>query len=1040
MPPKRDKKDRKGSTEADDMNKPQPPNIFLYIQLAGIGQLPTTINPLELHMEQGGSVIVKCVEQYNTEGIILQDEFLARPTYTLIFQQDNLDRINHAADNPLLIKLYMRKSDGISFYGEEEEMEEEKNIETMLKALLNEVDSSSQEKDDADMFNEKEELVLLCVGYLDVIKLFGHHRSMMREELFLYPVPNVPNELRSTVHSEWHLYTLVPIAKELSFNNLAFITFESIYNLKEEYSLDTSSFNVQLSFRSTTPIARNEYHVIPWCSFNGFTEDYITNQNNYLLFESFRNSIDLSYCTGLKSTMEVQLHKLFSQLMRSEDLDVDFDAISIQYDLALICNTFHRFILTLDMSNMLFNAFAWRRYVILVEAFQAVPEEKKKGAKKLSPKAPKQKIFEGILDPSIMLFPGVQTIRFAVELKYLGTKKKVVKSKRVTTINEPISQKDSRLNNVESEGATFAIIRLCLLAPLGETYNELKVFRDSFISQNRLLHCNLQPPEPSKITLSEIQRENYVRFDAFIRDTMRYIVDKNVHSVEEKRGNFCCVLQNLTNVLLKVVGSDFNMRTHTKTNAEFTNLCAVAFNELESRIHKILNKIEEEGLEELVKDRHQKVELLLDNMNTIKLLNAVGDKRMSTYFYEKEKSRGGPLFEFYDLIAKMERAEYVIAKEFFKTSKILSSNHEYFAGWIHIFLNYVDTRDDPDPTTAANANECLLNSITQYAEKYGRQLDGWILLYCYYKRFDYAPGFTYARWRLEEQLGRRQPRINEAEAPFSLWGLLLNMNPEFNTKRGTMFFKCFKMFVRLGLFEFGQVIFDEVQEQCEEVDRYLINTQLKILLNQLDEGFQPVEYGGGEDNCEEEEMSPQAAFVAQLNGNIEYHRGNLEKAASYYERIMDQSPEGDARDNYLLSKLRLAYISFEMDNFDQTINALSQSFHGNLLTLVCNYLMGKAYYKVDELNKALECFISCTRFRTHVPNIWGFLALINLQLGNNLNAINCWKYARIDPTKPITDETIFEELNLIDVDSIDLYIDVPESGSSLSSSVSSGDE
>lgn len=62
------------------------------------------------------------------------------------------------------------------------------------------------------------------------------------------------------------------------------------------------------------------------------------------------------------------------------------------------------------------------------------------------------------------------------------------------------------------------------------------------------------------------------------------------------------------------------------------------------------------------------------------------------------------------------------------------------------------------------------------------------------------------------------------------------------------------MFVRLGLYEFGQVIFDEVQEQCDEVDRYLINTQLKILLNQLDGDFQPVEYGGGEDTCEEEEM------------------------------------------------------------------------------------------------------------------------------------------------------------------------------------------
>jgi len=129
---------------------------------------------------------------------------------------------------------------------------------------------------------------------------------------------------------------------------------------------------------------------------------------------------------------------------------------------------------------------------------------------------------------------------------------------------------------------------------------------------------------------------------------------------------------------------------------------------------------------------------------------------------------------------------------------------------------------------------------------------------------------------------------------------------------------------------------------------------------------------------------------------MEYHRGNWEKAAAYYERIMDQpSADDDGRDNYMLSKLRLAYISFEMNNYDQTINALSESFHGNLLSLVCNYLMGKAHYRLGELNKALECFITCTKFQTHVPNVWGFLALINLQLGNNLNAINCWKYARV---------------------------------------------
>lgn len=176
------------------------------------------------------------------------------------------------------------------------------------------------------------------------------------------------------------------------------------------------------------------------------------------------------------------------------------------------------------------------------------------------------------------------------------------------------------------------------------------------------------------------------------------------------------------------------------------------------------------------------------------------------------------------------------------------------SGWIRIFLNYVDTRDDPDPSISANANECLLNSISQNAEIYGRQLDGWILLYCYYKRFNYAPGFTYARWRLEDQLNNQQPRISDAETPVSLWGLSMNICPEFKTSRGSMFFKCFKMFVRLGLFEFGQVIFDEVQQECDEVDRYLINTQLKIFLNKLDEDFEPVGYGAVEDIGEEEEM------------------------------------------------------------------------------------------------------------------------------------------------------------------------------------------
>lgn len=108
-----------------------------------------------------------------------------------------------------------------------------------------------------------------------------------------------------------------------------------------------------------------------------------------------------------------------------------------------------------------------------------------------------------------------------------------------------------------------------MLAPLGNIYNELKIFRESFIMQNRLLHCNLMPVE-TKSDISDLQREAYTRFDEFIRNTVQYIVDKDVHNVMEKRDNFCCALQNLTNILMKIIACDFNIRVRTYDNLEFT--------------------------------------------------------------------------------------------------------------------------------------------------------------------------------------------------------------------------------------------------------------------------------------------------------------------------------------------------------------------------------------------------------------------------------------------------------------------------------------
>ncbi|ALC38585.1 CG14339 [Drosophila busckii] len=1016
MPPKKNK------VEEPVVKGPLPPNIFLYIQLAGMGTLPPTVHPIELHLEQGDSVLVKCVEHYNTEGIIYEDEFDMKPTYTLIFQQDNLDRINHAADNPLLIKLFMRKSEPPKLMGEEEaetyltfESDTDGFATMKENAILNQLLGLDDEKDEINYYAEKEELILLCVGYLDLIKVFGHSRCMIKEELYLYPVPEVPTELRYTVHSSWHLYTLVPIAKELVFTNMAFVTFESIYNLSNDYILDLDSLYVQLSFRSREPVGRNEYHTVPWCTFNSFNESIISDQSSSTVFESFRGRVSSSTCTGLKSSMEVQMHKLFAQIMRSEGLNFDVENIDVSNDMALVFNSFHRFILTRQMSETLCHAIICKRYVVAVDVWQ-------------QGKSTQQRVFQGFLDPAILCFPGVQNIRFAVELKYLGAKKPKPKPpKRVTRVSLP--SEDGRMTtqlSAEPVETTFAIIKICLLSPLGEIYQELKVFRESFISQNRMLHCDILT-ENKALTLKQIQREAYMRFDSFVKDTVQYIIEKNVFSVEDKQSHFCCALRNLSNILLNVVGSDFNMRIPTSTNEEFSNLCVIVFNELEKRIHDIVEKAEDRGFDELLhSDQQRKNDQFIDIMNTIKYLRAVDDQRMADFLHERITEYSCSIFDFYDLIAKMEQCDYVAAREYFKAAKRLSHANEYYSGWIRLYLRYLETRDDPDELVAANATECLLKSIFKYAEFHARQLDGWVLLHCYYKHFNYAPGYDYARWRYEDQL--RLPRGNAAATPFSFWGINLNIYPEFSEPRGRIFFGVFKMFVRLGIYEFGEIIFAQIQSLCSEAYRYMINTQLMILRKTLPEDYELSTF----EFDETQEGIIKSAFNAQINGNVEYYRGNWEAAAEYYEENLNKGADAFMhRDNYLLSKLRLAYLSMQVGDYQKAIDAISASqlMAGNMLSLIGLYLLGKANYKLHNLEKAMQHFIECTTLGSHVPNAWGFLALIHLQLGNNMAALCCWKYAKVDPTKAISDDFIYDELDAIDIDSVELYVDVQSDAS-----------
>lgn len=164
---------------------------------------------------------------------------------------------------------------------------------------------------------------------------------------------------------------------------------------------------------------------------------------------------------------------------------------------------------------------------------------------------------------------AVQNMRFAVQLDYMGKLKPAPKRQGTVSISS------QRIENMLNRQPTFAIIKLCLLAPIGEIYKELQVFRDSFVRQNRLLFCDHPLVPPVGIPLEQIQADSFARFDKFIRDCIIFIIEKRVHKIEDRKQHFCCAVQNLANILMKVIGSVYNTRTPTSTNVEFSVRCRV---------------------------------------------------------------------------------------------------------------------------------------------------------------------------------------------------------------------------------------------------------------------------------------------------------------------------------------------------------------------------------------------------------------------------------------------------------------------------------
>uniref|UniRef100_A0A1B0FP34 Tetratricopeptide repeat protein n=1 Tax=Glossina morsitans morsitans TaxID=37546 RepID=A0A1B0FP34_GLOMM len=331
-----------------------------------------------------------------------------------------------------------------------------------------------------------------------------------------------------------------------------------------------------------------------------------------------------------------------------------------------------------------------------------------------------------------------------------------------------------------------------------------------------------------------------------------------------------------------------------------------------------------------------------------------------------------------------------------------------------LYMDYMD--DIKSAKDKCYITENLLKALRHYCEEVNPKFPvGWMVLYCVYKKHDYRPGMNYTRWKYEnltDQLFTDIIRI-----PKSRWEIFNNFQPSLKTERGKYFWQACEFLLKLGLYYFARWLFDDIINELKKVEIYIVDASL-----QLAEKLIPPVFAPERPSLEESEKSifPKAnelnAFVYLVNGNIEYYRDPDDlNAMKHYGSLLHIKGVGkDPR--FELGILRYAYRMLEEKQLEEALKAFQFARSGD--HRVIGYVgKAKALYFLDRLEEAEIYFAKSTRFYMHLPNVWAYLAVINLRLGQNYKALECWKYARLDPDV-IFDDEILNELEKLDIETL----------------------
>lgn len=301
--------------------------------------------------------------------IIQIDQFeIEKPTFSVTIEQDNLEDITALSDSPVILTLYVHTQKTKSI----EETSEKLNLEEEEGNIIEDV------------------CIPVAQGHIDIMEYFNKKRSHCFETIYLYPLKAYGQIL--TCKTEWEIYSLHPLLKNVNFTNILFITLGSLYNVDNDLMDKCQDLVANLSLISKNLNGNQEYNKIFICKFTAFTKSIISKQNLCKKWESLKNrEFDNIESMGIASESKINLNQLFTNLLSTENVNLNTGNINIREDFALVCNSIHRYILTDIIQKDLEDLLCSNQYQIIVEIYSEEEEDKI--------------LLQGFLDLSVFMYP-----------------------------------------------------------------------------------------------------------------------------------------------------------------------------------------------------------------------------------------------------------------------------------------------------------------------------------------------------------------------------------------------------------------------------------------------------------------------------------------------------------------------------------------------------------------------------------------------------------------------------------------------------------